>query len=121
MLTHTREGTPQCSKDEIKLSCSKCDFECLNEEDLDKHMPIHGKYYCKVCNETFKTARLLTDHGRIHTEKKLKCAECDYISSNNDDLKKHMKQHTGDKNGPNKKLPISPEANISTKKIAPRK
>ena len=121
MLSHTSEGTSQGSYDEIKFSCSKCDFECLNEDDLNKHMPSHGKYKCKVCNETFKTTRLLTEHGRIHTEKKLRCIECDYIPSSNEELKQHMKQHTGDKNGFNKKLPISPEANIPTKKTVLRK
>ena len=70
MQSHTSEGTSQGSYDEIKFSCSKCDFECLNEDDLNKHMPSHGKFKCKVCNETFKTTRLLTEHGRIHTEKK---------------------------------------------------
>ena len=53
--------------------------------------------------------------------RKLRCEECDYISSSNDELKKHMTQHIGDKNGSNKKLPISPEANIPAKKAALRK
>ena len=83
----------------------------MNEDVLNNHMSSHGKYKCKVCNEPFKTSRLLTDHSKIH-----KCAECDYIYSNNDELKKHMKQHTGDKNGSNKKIPSSPKANIPTKK-----
>ena len=121
MLTHTSEGTSKCSNDEIKFNCSKCDFDCLNEDDLNNHMSSHGKFKCKVCNEPFKTNRLLVDHGKIHTEKKLKCTECDYIYSSNDELKKHMKQHTGDKNGSNKKLSSSPEANIPTKKTAVKK
>ena len=111
MHTHTSEEISKCNNDEIKFRCSKCDFECLNEDDLNNHMSSHGKYKCKVCNEPFKTSRHLTDHSKIH-----KCAECDYIYSNNDELKKHMKQHTGDKNGSNKKHPSSPEANIPTKK-----
>ena len=121
MLIHISEETSKCSNDEIKSSCPKCEFESLNEDDFNNHMLSHGKFICKVCNEPFKTEKHLTNHVKIHTEKKLKCTECDYLFSTNDELKKHMKQHTGDKKGSNKKLPISPEANTSTRKTVPRK
>ena len=74
-----------------------------------------------MCDETFMTAKLLSDHNRTHTVNNLTCTECDYLSSNKTELKKHMKTHTGEKKGSNKKeLSTSSETNITNKKASLR-
>ena len=106
---------------EIQLSCSECEFECLNQAVLDNHISSHNIYACKVCDFTFKTAKHLSEHGRIHNVDKLSCAKCDITFSSKTEFKKHKKQHTGEKTESVKRdHSISPEANVSNKKAALR-
>ena len=74
-----------------------------------------------MCNFTFKTAKHLSDHGKTHNANKFNCSECEYTCPSKADLKKHKKQHTGEKKEASKRgLFISPEANVSNKKAALR-
>ena len=106
---------------EINRSCPECDFECLNEDVLNNHISSHIIYACKVCNYTFKTAKDLSEHGKIHNVGKFNCSECEYTCSSKGELRNHKKQHTGEKTESNKRgLSISPEANVPSKKAALR-
>ena len=106
---------------EINLSCPECDFECLNQDVLNNHISSHIIYACKVCNYTFKTAKHLSEHGKIHNVGKFNCSECEYTCSSKGELRNHKKQHTGEKTESNKReLSISPEANVPSKKAALR-
>ena len=107
---------------EIQLSCSECEFECLNQDVLDNHISTHIIYACKVCNFTFKTAKHLSEHGRaVHNLDKFSCSKCELTFPSKTELKKHLKQHTGEKTESIKRdHSISPEANVSNKKSALR-
>lgn len=67
------------------------------------HSAVHGgvgTIKCRSCNKTFKTNKNLNIHMKTHinkNERKFVCHVCDKRFCRSDQLKEHMRKHTGEK------------------------
>ncbi|KAF5269473.1 hypothetical protein FQA39_LY08662 [Lamprigera yunnana] len=81
---------------DIKCSCKEYDSNILPKGGLKENVKIHtDEYKCKRCNYKTPLIQNLKKHMKIHTGYKYKCSECDYKTVRKDTLKRHMKIHTG--------------------------
>ena len=81
--------------------CSECDYQCTNNNSLQRHKKIHGpeepKYECPVCREAFLPSHSLQDihdHIMSHKKQKYSCNACDFKSQTHDHLVKHLLSHS---------------------------
>lgn len=74
--------------------------EVINTQ-ISTQQLLEKKYKCLVngCKYSTDKRKLLTDHGRIHKEKKHKCKQCDHKTTSLRDLQRHtVAMHTTEKN-----------------------
>lgn len=76
-----------------KLKCKKCPMKFLTVEELAVHEEAIHYEKCDICNEFFKTKRMLNLHVKIHNPKKeSECPECGK-KLNQSSLVMHRKIH----------------------------
>ena len=96
------------------IICTVCDQLFKTKQTLNKHtMAIHTgerPFKCEECDKGFLTTYLRKQHKRVfhesktsvYQEKELKkcgkyCTVCEKMLSTNQELKRHMMTHTGEK------------------------
>ena len=93
MYIHTKED---------QLKCSRCDETFPFPSDLKIHMVKHLKvpgFQCRYgdCGKWFKHKGECDKHARTHTAADLKCDQCDYITKDIRNLRRHMMCHSDKK------------------------
>ncbi|XP_067640875.1 zinc finger protein 260-like [Eurosta solidaginis] len=58
--------------------------------------PSERKFVCDICGCSYKTKTYLRDHKALHLDRKFKCTLCDKNFARTNDLKWHMRFHTGE-------------------------
>ena len=84
---------------EKSQKCSQCDFSSRHAQALRQHLKRrHGEktHRCDQCGYA-STAVDLRSHGKIHNdERPHKYDQCEYASSKANNMRIHMKTHTGE-------------------------
>ena len=87
----------------LPWKCQECGEEFTTEKREKIHVDVVLKgevhpYGCKLCDFIGASYDNLRRHLKKHTgEKSNKCSHCDYASSQAGHLRTHMKTHTGEK------------------------
>jgi KRAB domain-containing zinc finger protein len=75
------------------LGCDKCNFKCLEKNQMVYHKEIHNDYDlfdCSQCNYSANYQSHLLDHTEaIHTAKIYQCNQCSYEATCRSDLAHH--------------------------------
>lgn len=85
---------------EKRFNCQYCGLKYTLKSSLQihirtKHLGLAKKYHCNVCGKTIN-ARGKLEHLRTHSgETPHKCPVCDRGFNRADNLKTHMKTHSG--------------------------
>lgn len=97
------------SGDRDAYQCERCEKTFTIKYNLHRHLAWHSnikraiKYECHVCKMSFICKRYLQRHVKRHiadreqNQKRFTCFECGRQLKNKNNLKDHLKQHTGDK------------------------
>ena len=91
---------PVHNKAEKILYCTKCNFNCTNEQMLERHFFSHSKrkpFKCTECDFLTPSENTLKNHRKNHFCKRFECTECDEKFSSVGQLSMHMKCHTAEK------------------------
>lgn len=83
-----------------KQSCSFCEKECTNDNDLTSHVnKVHLQikpYSCDMCDKQFYTQKNLKCHKKVHCMRsKEKCEFCTKTLKSRKDLVIHIRKHIG--------------------------
>lgn len=80
----------------VNIPCKKCNTFLENASLLQVHnMTSHGQFTCLVCLATFTSRNNMKRHIRLHTGiKPYSCHKCSESFSRNDDFKRHLLKHT---------------------------
>ncbi|XP_045496487.1 uncharacterized protein LOC123694911 [Colias croceus] len=83
-------------------TCSLCSKSFKNMNQLTKHRQLHkadNTYECHICKRQFHSQPRLKSHiAAVHDKlKPFKCCHCDYTAARKEELKLHLRSHTGDK------------------------
>ena len=83
-------------------TCETCGKTFSRKDYLDLHKQSHTdvkSYICSVCSKSFTMKRYLGKHMLIHdTDKKLhKCEHCGHMFTRPDNLRAHLRKHSGEK------------------------
>ncbi|XP_062712686.1 zinc finger protein 624 [Aedes albopictus] len=90
-----------CTIDElIKHPCPKCQKLFASRYDMYKHIAadhMSGEdrpFKCDICPKTFKVKNHWAEHKRqVHGPKRYRCVICEFSSSKNYNVTRHMKNH----------------------------
>lgn len=82
------------------ISGRECTKTFKNSHSLAKHNLIHKKeclVKCEVCQRQFLTERRLRNHvAAVHEKlRPFQCSHCEFTSARKDELKLHVRAHTG--------------------------
>lgn len=85
-----------------QFSCSLCDFETIDEDDIKNHMESHEicmLFSCKHCNFQAASKSSLRNHlTESHEDLCYKCKNCDYKSTTYGAMSRHVRTvHKGEK------------------------
>lgn len=80
--------------------CDQCEYQTRFEKHFRNHATKHtAEIWCRVCDQTFISAAKLKLHCQspMHTNKvnPLCCPHCDYKTYKKDNLRVHLRKHTG--------------------------
>ncbi|CAH3935602.1 unnamed protein product [Pieris brassicae] len=90
----------KCHKKIRAYPCTVCSKAFKNANQLYKHRIIHKKtMQCHICKTEFSNQQRLQLHiSAVHDKiKPFKCSHCDYSCARKEELKLHIRSHTGDK------------------------
>lgn len=78
------------------IPCKKCGKTIENVAQYENHnMSAHGHFTCMICLSTFTSRNNMKRHIRLHTGvKPYVCHKCPESFSRNDDFKRHLLRHT---------------------------
>ena len=82
------------------IKCQYCELSYPTQPKLDNHVKAKHDYFCYTCKRQFSSKKSITNHMKnFHSEKELKCVECDITFDRETQLKKHnlVKHSTGPK------------------------
>ena len=94
------EPNPNIPKEEAVFSCPACvriftSLSRLKDHQIS-HLPAPSLFICDTCGQSFKYARNLRRHLKIHTgTKNFVCETCKKEFMRNADLTRHEKTHLG--------------------------
>ncbi|XP_043221236.1 zinc finger protein 37A-like isoform X3 [Amphibalanus amphitrite] len=84
------------------LQCPHCDFSCLGQHRLDRHLKrrhgqsVNGRYKCKWCSYVTDHFGSMTRHRRTHAkERPYRCEVCGKTFAQQVGLTAHRRVHTG--------------------------
>ena len=99
LMEQTRGDSGQEISDLETNGCSKVVKKDVDLTTETSHKNEDRNYRCQYCAAEFSRSEDMKRHIRIHTgERKYKCEECGAAFSENGTLKKHLRTHTGEKN-----------------------
>lgn len=77
------------------IACKKCNFILENVDKFENHnISLHGYFTCLICLATFTSRNNMKRHIRLHTGvKPYSCHQCSESFSRNDDYKRHILRH----------------------------
>ncbi|CAG9787435.1 unnamed protein product [Diatraea saccharalis] len=90
----------KCHENGKSYVCPICTKRFKNANQLSKHKLIHKKVSkCSICQQEFSNERRLRLHvTAVHDKvKPFKCCHCDYTAARKEEMKRHLRSHTGDK------------------------
>ena len=78
--------------------CETCGAEFKRKSELkahieSKHAVDRQAFSCQTCPKKFATKKLLSQHMRVHGEKKFTCGECDAKFKYTQQVKRHAAKH----------------------------
>lgn len=78
------------------ILCKKCGETLADVNAFDTHnITSHGHFTCLICLSTFTSRNNMKRHIRLHTGvKPYRCHKCTESFSRNDDFKRHLLRHT---------------------------
>ncbi|XP_043228146.1 histone-lysine N-methyltransferase PRDM9-like isoform X5 [Amphibalanus amphitrite] len=87
------------------VQCPRCDFRCLGQQRLDRHVKRchghidrNGRFKCKWCQYSTDFFKHMKRHRKIHTgERPYCCPICAARFIRQGSLTKHMRTHTGER------------------------
>jgi len=79
--------------------CKECDQRFKSKRDLTMHIPKHSSeatFVCHVCSKGFKWKHALVAHMVTHSaEQKFLCSDCGFSTKHQTSFAAHQRQHTG--------------------------
>ncbi|RVE44317.1 hypothetical protein evm_011041 [Chilo suppressalis] len=90
----------KCHEKGRAYACPICTKRFKNSNQLSKHKLIHKKVSkCTNCQQEFSNERRLRLHvAAVHEKvKPFNCCHCDYTAARKQEMKRHLRSHTGDK------------------------
>ena len=94
----------KCEKNEMKVKCSKCEFEGISKHGLKVHMArmhtvrLDNKArICELCEQEFENEKEMKKHLKTHSYKKIefKCVDCDFVGGSEETMEVHHgKKHS---------------------------
>lgn len=80
--------------------CDKCSYQTRFEKHFKNHRAKHSsEIWCEVCSQTFISTAKLKLHCKspMHVNKlnPMMCPQCDYKTYKKDNMRVHMRKHTG--------------------------
>lgn len=82
------------NKDELNYKCKECKIFFETKEDLRVHSFIHfyGEIkHCHICDQIFKSSKLLNIHLQKHSNTKINCETCSQTFTFESGLRKHIR------------------------------
>ena len=79
------------------LNCTKCDFQHISNNKLERHMnKVHSLYECTKCEESFSIKRQLLVHRmHVHADFSYECDKCEFKTKHDSALYRHKQSfHT---------------------------
>ncbi|BES98222.1 ZnF_C2H2 [Nesidiocoris tenuis] len=110
LVLHTRlhdkelvKVAQQPEKDRKSYQCTLCEFRATKLLALTAHISTHSLpqlFACGICGSRFTSQKNLKAHASHHgrtSHKPYMCPHCDHKYTRADNLRVHMRNHTGDK------------------------
>ncbi|XP_043228143.1 zinc finger protein 271-like isoform X2 [Amphibalanus amphitrite] len=96
---------PSSSGISVSVQCPHCDFRCLEQQLLDRHVKRshghigrNGRHKCEWCQYSTDNANSMKRHSRTHTgERPHGCSVCTARFTKRSSLNTHMLTHTGER------------------------
>lgn len=89
----------EVKKSPMYVTCKRCDMGFTDENSFENHnLTSHNLFTCLICYNTFTCRNNMKRHMRLHTgQKPYKCTICSESFTRKDDVKRHLMRHTYNK------------------------
>lgn len=79
------------------IKCRYCSFRCHENRQMELHMNVTHRFFCKICNKTFASFTGYSTHERVHHSQSSnlwECSICGKKFSCQSRLQIHERQHS---------------------------